>query len=153
MYFKGGYIQRGHGLWGIFRSVAKIFRPIVRNITKVVNKPEVRKILKNVGKSAVNTGSELLIDSLRGKDVKAKLKRKIDLGKQKLTDSIAEGISKARRAKKTEHEYQRLYDDIYNSNDILENPKFTKVRKHLNSLTRKTNRRLKRNVKYKSVFD
>ena len=86
MYFRGGYIQKGHGLGGIFKSVTKLFQPIARNIVKVANKPEVRKILKNVGRSAADTGRELLISSLKGEDVKPGLKRRIDVGKKKASE-------------------------------------------------------------------
>ena len=42
--------------------------------------------MKNVGRSAADTGRELLISSLKGEDVKPGLKRRIDLGKKKSSE-------------------------------------------------------------------
>ena len=66
MYYRGRYVQKGHGLVGIFKSVAKIFSPLARNIVRVANNREVKNILKTVGEEAMDTGKELLINSLRG---------------------------------------------------------------------------------------
>ena len=66
--YRSPYAQKGYGLGGIFRGVAKFFRPIARNVVKVFSKPAVKRVLKTVGEQAVNSGGEVLIDSLRGND-------------------------------------------------------------------------------------
>ena len=99
-YYRSPYVQKGYGLGGIFRSVAKLFRPIVRNITRTINRPEVQNVLKTVGKETLDTGSELLIDSTKGgKDIESKLNKRIKIAKQRIVDSIEDGISMGKRAK------------------------------------------------------
>ena len=48
----------------MFRGLAKLFRPLARKLSATMNRPEVRNVLKTVGKETLNTGGELLIDSL-----------------------------------------------------------------------------------------
>ena len=67
--YRSPYAQKGYGLGGIFRGVAKNFRSIARNVMKVFSKPAVKKGLKTEDEEAVDTGGEVLIDSLRGNDV------------------------------------------------------------------------------------
>lgn len=110
-YYRSPYIQKGYGLGGIFRSVAKLFRPIVRNITRTINRPEVKNILKTVGKETFNTGSELLIDSIKGdNNIESKLDKRIKIAKQRIVDSIEDGISMSKRAKES-RKYNRLQED------------------------------------------
>lgn len=66
-YYKAPYIQKGHGLGSIFRGVAKFFRPLARNIVNTFKQPTVRNVLKTVGKETLGTGTELLLDSIKGK--------------------------------------------------------------------------------------
>ena len=99
-YYKAPYIQKGYGLGGIFRGVAKFFRPIAKNIIKSINTPGVKNVLKTVGKETLNTGSELLIDSLKGNDIESKLEQRIQKAKKRITDSIEDGINNMKRAKK-----------------------------------------------------
>ena len=47
----------------MFRGLAKLFHPLARNLSATMNRPEVRNVLKTVGKETLNTGGELLIDS------------------------------------------------------------------------------------------
>ena len=75
--YRSPYVQKGYRLGGIFRGVAKFFRPIARNVVKVFSKPEVKRALKTVGEEAVNTGGDVLIDSLRGNDVEKTLDRRM----------------------------------------------------------------------------
>ena len=99
-YYRSPYIQKGYGLGGIFRSVAKLFRPIVRNITCTINRPEVKNVLKTVGKETLDTGSELLINSIKGENnIESRLDKRIKIAKQCIVDSIEDGISMGKRAK------------------------------------------------------
>ena len=109
-YYKAPYIQKGHGLGSIFRGVAKFFRPLARNIVNTFKQPAVKKVLKTVGKETLNTGSELLIDSLKGNDIESKMDQRIKTAKQRIVDSIEDGISMAKRAKDS-RKYNRLNDN------------------------------------------
>ena len=92
MYYRGRYVQKGYGLGGIFRSVSKLFSPIARKIATVAKQPEVRKVLKTLGKSVADTGSELLISKFKGESVQPKLKEKITSSKKQIIESIKDGI-------------------------------------------------------------
>ena len=109
-YYRSPYVQKGYGLGSIFRSVAKFFRPIARNITRTMNSPKVKNVLKTVGKETINTGSELLIDSIKGNDIESKLDKRIKTAKQRIVDSIQDGINISKRANES-RKYKRLYDN------------------------------------------
>ena len=132
MYYRGRYVQKGYGLGGIFRSVSKIFSPIARKIATVARQPEVRKVLKTLGKSAADTGSELLISKLKGESVQPKLKEKIASSKKQIVESIKEGISELQR-KRSSNQYNDLSEDL-SDNDIQVNYKKMKGREFLHCI-------------------
>lgn len=142
-YYRSPYVQKGYGLGGIFRSVAKLFRPIVRNITRTINRPEVKNVLKTVGKETFNTGSELLIDSIKGNnDIESKLDKRIKIAKQRIVNSIEDGIN-MKRAKES-RKYNRLDDDEYlldASNNVTKRRVPNKIRKLSKRRRTKTARR------------
>ena len=111
-YYRAPYVQRGHGLGSIFRGVAKFFRPLARNIVSTLNNPVVKKVLKTVGKETLDTGSELLIDSLRGNDIDSKLDQRIKKAKQRISDSIEDGINMSKQKKQSKN-YTRMVNDEY----------------------------------------
>ena len=113
-YYRSPYIQRGYGLGGMFRGLAKLFRPLVRNLSSTINRPEVRNVLKTMGKETLNTGSELLIDSLKGNDIESKLDSRINLAKKRIANSIEEGINMRKRTREAK-KYQRLLEDEDNN--------------------------------------
>ena len=115
MVFKSAYVQKGYGIGGIFRSVAKIFRPIARNVTKVINQPEVQKVLKTIGKESASAGGELLLDSLRGNNIESKLNNRIKVAKRRIAESIQDGI-RSRKRPNTKN-YQRIDIDDYDDDD------------------------------------
>ena len=100
-YYRSPYIQKGYGLGSIFRGVAKFFKPLGRSLVRSVNIPEVKDVFKTVGKEAFNTGSELLIDSLKGKNIESKMDKRIQQAKKRIIDSIQDGINSAKSAKRT----------------------------------------------------
>lgn len=151
MYYRGRYVQKGHGLGGIFKSVAKIFSPLARNIVRVANNREVKNILKTVGEEAMDTGKELLINSLRGENSQPQMKEKINKSKQRISDSIKEGIA-ALRAKRKSKKYKPLIEDI-SDDESLENYRLGRRGTRTSYLPKSKIRRSKRNVKYESVFD
>ncbi len=146
-YYRASYIQKGYGLGSIFRSVAKLFRPIARNIRKTIDRPEVRNVLKTMGKETLNTGGELLIDSIKGKDVKPTLDKRIKIAKQRIANSIEEGINMRKRARRS-HQYTQLDDEDYLSGlaDNYVQRKRPKVVKKLRSSKRKRTKYSQRTV-------
>jgi len=147
-YYRSPYVQKGYGLGSIFRSVAKFFRPIARNITRTMNSPEVKNVLKTVGKETFNTGSELLIDSIKGNDIESKLDKRIKTAKQRIVDSIEDGINMSKRANES-RKYKRLYDNEYlskASNNYTRRRVPNKIRK-LSSKQRRTK------TAHRTVFD
>ena len=111
MHYKSVYIQKGYGIGGIFRGIARLFRPIARNVVKILNKPEVKKVLKTVGKETINTGSELLIDKLQGKHLKSRLDKRIDIAKKRIVESIQDGIRSRRKANNI-NKYHHIPDEV-----------------------------------------
>ena len=114
MYYRSPYIQKGYGLGGVFRSIAKLIHPIARKTIRFVNKPSVRNVLKTIGKEGIDSSKELLLDSLQGKDIREKLKERIEIGKKHITDSIREGVSSQMNNAKR---YKKLVEDDYDVND------------------------------------
>ena len=138
-YYRSPYVQKGYGLGGIFRSVAKLFRPIVRNITNTINRPEVKNVLKTVGKETLDTGSELLISSIKGEhDIGSRLDKRIKIAKQRIVDSIEDGISMGKRAKEY-RKYDRLDDNKYLSNVNKTKKRRIPVKTKRTSKKRRTN--------------
>ena len=146
-YYRSPYVQKGYGLGGIFRSVAKLFRPIVRNITRTINRPEVKNVLKTVGKETLDTGSELLIDSIKGgHDIGSRLDKRIKIAKQRIVDSIEDGISMGKRAKEY-RKYDRLDD-----NDYLSNVSNKSKKRRIPVKTKRSSKRRRTNIR-RTVFD
>ena len=146
-YYRSPYVQKGYGLGGIFRSVAKLFRPIVRNITRTINRPEVKNVLKTVGKETLDTGSELLINSIKGgNDIGPRLDKRIKIAKQRIVDSIEDGISMGKRAKEY-RKYDRLDD-----NDYLSNVSNKSNKRRIPVKTKRSSKRRRTNIR-RTVFD
>ena len=68
-HYKAAYIQKGRGVGGIFRGIINLFMPLARRVVTPLNKPEVRRVLKTIGKETLNTRSELVFYSLQGNDI------------------------------------------------------------------------------------
>ena len=155
-YYKAPYIQKGYGLGGIFRSVVKFFKPMVHNATKILNKPEVKRVLKTVGKETLHGGSKVLLDSLRGNDIKSTLNKRISKAKQKISDSIEQSIKLRRKNDDKYKEYHHPHDalpeqniGVVNSRETLK--KRTKKIRRINTFGNR--KREKKKSQYSSVFD
>ena len=114
-HYKSAYIQKGHGLGGLFRGIRKFFTPLARKVVTTLNKPEVKNVLKTLGKETVTTGSELLLDSLQGNDIQATLNRRINKAKKRIAESIEDGI-KSRQKVNNIKRYRNLGDESLDSN-------------------------------------
>lgn len=64
-YFQGGTVQRGYGLGGVFRGLARSFTPVIK------------RGLIEVGKRALNTGVDILSDFADGESLKHAAKRRM----------------------------------------------------------------------------
>ena len=115
--YRSPYIQKGYGIGGIFRGIARFLQPIARKAVKIANTPAVRNVLKTVGKETLDTGGELLLGSLKGDDdLQSKLKERINTAKKHVMDSIQQGV----RAKKNltrSNKYRRIPDDYMSYDD------------------------------------
>ena len=109
-HYKSAYIQKGYGLGGIFRGIRNFFMPLARRVVTTLNKPEVKRVLKTVGKETLNTGSELLLDSIQGNDIQSTLNKRINIAKKRIAESIEDGI-KSRRTVNNIKRYQHLRDE------------------------------------------
>ena len=99
-YYRSPYIQKGYGLGSVFRGVARFFKPLARSLVRSVNNPEVKNVFKTVGKEAFNTGSELLINSLKGNNIETKMDKRIQQAKKRIIGSIQDGITTATLSKR-----------------------------------------------------
>ena len=151
MYYRGRYVQKGYGLGGIFRSVAKVFTPLARNVVKAVNNREVKNILKTVGEEAFDTGKEFLISSLKGENAKPKMKDKINMSKKRIADSIEKSIA-ALKSKRKSMKYDPLIEDL-SEDEQLQNYKNYIKTKRVKYVPKSKVRRVRRSTKYESVFD
>ncbi len=95
-HYKSAYIQKGHGLGGIFRGIRNFFMPLARRVVTTLNKPEVKRVLTTIGKETLNTGSELMRDSIQGKDIQSTLDNRINIAKKQITESIEDGRKESR---------------------------------------------------------
>lgn len=123
-HYKSGYIQKGHGLGGLFRGIRNFFAPLARKVVTTLNRPEVKRVLKTIGKESVNTGSELLVDSIRGNDIQATLNKRIGIAKKRIAESIKDGVNSQRKANNIKR-YHHLrnnspesdnYENLHSSN-------------------------------------
>ena len=96
-HYKSGYIQKGHGLGGLFRGIRNFFTPLARKVVTTLNKPEVQRVLKTIGKESVNAGSELLVDSIQGNDIRATLDKRIGIAVSDRSKTIATPIITIKR--------------------------------------------------------
>ena len=108
-HYKSAYIQKGHGLGGIFRGIRNFFMPLARRVVTTLNKPEVKRVLKTIGKETLNTGSELVLDSIQGNDIQSTLNKRISTAKKRIAESIEDGI-KSKRTVNSIKRYQRLLE-------------------------------------------
>ena len=61
-HYKSAYIQKGHGLGGIFRGIRNFFMPLARRVVTTLNKPEVTRELNTIDNETPNTGSNLMLN-------------------------------------------------------------------------------------------
>ena len=109
-HYEAAYIQKGRGLGGIFRGIRNLFMPLARRVVTTLNKPEVKRVLKTIGKETLNTGSELVLDSIQGNDIQSILDQRINIAKMRIAESI-EDVIKSKRTVNNIKRYQRIRDE------------------------------------------
>ena len=97
--FSGGDIfQRGRGIGGLLRIAKNLFQPIVRTIGKAVNSNTGRAIGKALKEQAIESGTNLVTDVLRGNSLSEGFNREVNTFKEK----GAEGIEQLRKSRKNQ---------------------------------------------------
>ena len=97
--FSGGdRFQRGRGIGGLLRIAKNLFQPIVRTIGKAVNSNTGRAIGKALKEQAIESGTNLVTDVLRGNSLSEGFNREVNTFKEK----GAEGIEQLRKSRKNQ---------------------------------------------------
>ena len=142
--------------WEGYFGGYKIFQTNSTKRGEIFSKPAVKKVLKTVGEEAVNTGGEVLIDSLRGNDVEKTLDTRINLAKKRIADSIEEGI-KSRKSINKIGRYKHLneepsWDEEYEKDLLLK--KKVPIHTPNEKRARFSNKgKIHKTKMYKTVFD
>ena len=99
--FSGGdRFQRGRGIGGLLRIAKNLFQPIVRTIGKAVNSNTGRAIGKALKEQAIESGTNLVTDVLRGNSLSEGFNREVNTFKEKGAEGI-EQLRKSRRNQST----------------------------------------------------
>ena len=99
--FSGGdRFQRGRGIGGLLRIAKNLFQPLVRTIGKAVNSNTGRAIGKALKEQAIESGTNLVTDVLRGNNISEGSKREVNTFKEKGAEGI-EQLQKSRRNQST----------------------------------------------------
>ena len=97
--FSGGdRFQRGRGIGGLLRIAKNLFQPIVRTIGKAINSNTGRAIGKALKEQAIESGTNLVTDVLRGNSLSEGFNREVNTFKEK----GAEGIEQLRKSRKNQ---------------------------------------------------
>ena len=81
--FRGGVsVQRGYGLGGFFKGLARSFAPVLK------------KGLVNVGKKALETGARVIKDASEGKSIKNSLKSRLKQGAKEVSMETFDDIKR-----------------------------------------------------------
>ena len=77
------FMQRGSGLGGIFRSLARIFMPIAKTAIKA-SKPLMKQAAKETGKELLRSGIETVGDLAAGENLGASVKKNLKAGTKRI---------------------------------------------------------------------
>ena len=76
------HIHRKGMDWVVYFEGQQSFSTISTKCYEGAEKPEIKKVLRTVGEEAVNTGGEVLIDSLRGNGIEKMIDTRINTAKK-----------------------------------------------------------------------
>ena len=70
----------------------------MKTVVNTLNKPEVKHVLRAMGRKTVSTDGGLLLGSLQGNDFKSNLDTRLSVAKKLITESIEDGIKGRRKS-------------------------------------------------------
>ena len=94
-----------------------------------------------MGREPLNTGSEVLIDSLKGNDIESKLDQRIHTAEKRIIDSIEDGINNMKRAKRKISLKRRKICTLHDHADISKKKQAYKQKRLNITLLNISNRR------------
>ena len=90
-------LQRGRGLGGIFKSLAKLASPLISNAAKTaktaIASPAAKRLVKSLKQQAVESGANILTDVIDGKNVGESLSSEFDNVKEKSRYAAKKALS------------------------------------------------------------
>ena len=105
-FYRGPVLQRGYGLGSIFKSVARSVMPS----------------LKEIGKSALTTGLEVLQDVAKGENIKSAAKKRLKENSLAFLDDTVSRMSPRKTIKTTRRsKSQSVHQSLRNESISLEN--------------------------------
>ena len=137
----------------------RYLRSIKKRIVSALKEPATKKLLKNIGKEAVSTSSDLLFEKVKGTDnFGASVEKRLKQAQKRITESIKEG-------KNLRKGYNRLQDsetEDSSADEYLSQRNLKKRRKYNSSIPyhrlrkkskKPTPSKLKRHTSKKSDLD
>lgn len=88
MRFARPRFQRGRGLGGVFQTLMKGIVPVVNFVKRMMNTETGKAITASVKDVAVETGSKLMSDIIKGKNVKQAVKENSRLAGKKVAKKV-----------------------------------------------------------------
>ena len=83
--FQGAFMQKGHGLGNILRSVARTFRPLLK------------KGMLKFGETALKTGMDVVRDIEQGENIKSAVKNRTIQNTKQAIKSATDSLSSSRK--------------------------------------------------------
>ena len=101
---------RGYGIGFVFNSMLRFFKPAGRKIARLLKEPAAKEVLKNIGKEAASTGTEILLKKLkRGQNLRSKSEERIKRAKKKISRSLNDTVKL--KSKGSNIKYYKLDSD------------------------------------------
>ena len=95
----------------------RFFKPAGRKIARLLKEPAAKEVLKNIGKEAASTGTEILLKKLkRGQNLRSKSEERIKRAKKKISKSLNDTVKL--KSKGSNIKYYKLDSD--SDNDSFE---------------------------------
>ena len=71
----------------------RFFKPAGRKIARLLKEPAAKEVLKNIGKEAASTGTEILLKKLkRGQNLRSKSEERIKTTRKKISKSLNDTV-------------------------------------------------------------
>ena len=87
----------------MFNSLLRFLKPGAKKISRIIKQPATQKILKSIGKEAASTGSELILEKIKGnKNIGSVLENRIQHAKRKITQSVDDAMKERKKKKENQ---------------------------------------------------